>query len=449
MTQTNDNVKLATTALLAAAAGAGLSYFISSRREERRERSPSITNLNTRTTSFIFQDPDYDIGQSAASTNDTTVLMPHSHEERMRRRIAARMTIEDENSQPRESVTVRVPATSANCGPGYDCIGLAVDLWTEVTVSRADKFEITAEGEGAKEMPKDSSNLLVTGVKAAYETAEKPMPPLKYHVVSRIPYARGLGSSSAAIVAGIIAGLVLAGHRLPVWGSESLLQIAATIEGHPDNVAPVIYGGFQIGIHNGTRWVTERVPCPPGTQLVMFIPDFIGKTSAARGVLGDTISRADAAFNVGRVAFLVHALAMGNLDNLKWGVEDRMHQPQRAEGLYKHLYPMIRAAEEAGACCAYLSGAGPTVMALTSGASGDIFTQREKERTDYSVAKAMMQTAQSFGYVSKSSLRLFPQTGQLILTFYFQLLQGQGEDCRDTGLPGGSTGRKGRSALLK
>ena len=111
----------------------------------------------------------------------------------------------------------------------------------------------------------------------------------------------------------------------------------------------VIYGGFQIGIHNGTRWVTERVPCPSGMQLVMFIPDFIGKTSAARGVLKDTISRVDAAFNIGRVAFLVHALAMGNLDNLKWGVQDRMHQPQRAEALYPHLYPMMKAAEDAGA----------------------------------------------------------------------------------------------------
>ena len=108
-----------------------------------------------------------------------------------------------------------------------------------MTVSRNDTFEITAEGEGAEDMPKDDSNLLVTGVQAAYETARKEMPPLKYHVVSRVPYARGLGSSSAAIVAGIIAGLVLAGHRLPVWGSESLLQIAASIEGHPDNVAPV------------------------------------------------------------------------------------------------------------------------------------------------------------------------------------------------------------------
>jgi homoserine kinase len=105
-----------------------------------------------------------------------------------------------------------------------------VDLWSEITVTRAEKFEITAEGLGAEEMPKDESNYMVTGVVAAFEAANKPVPTLKYHVVSRIPYARGLGSSSAAIVAGIIAGLVLAGHRLPCWGSEALLQIAAGIE---------------------------------------------------------------------------------------------------------------------------------------------------------------------------------------------------------------------------
>ena len=333
----------------------------------------------------------------------------------MRRRIAARMTIEEENSQPRQSVTVRVPASSANCGPGFDCIGLAVDLWTEVTVSRADTFEITAEGDGAEDMPKDESNYIVTGVKAAYDTAEKPMPPLKYHIISRIPYARGLGSSSAAIVAGIIAGLVLAGHRLPVWGSESLLQIAASIEGHPDNVAPVIYGGFQIGIHNGTRWITERVPTPPGLQLVMFIPDFIGKTSAARGLLKDTVLRADASFNIGRVAFLVHALSVGNLDNLKWGVQDKMHQPQRAAAIYPHLYPMIKAAEEAGACCAYLSGAGPTVMAMTSGASGDIFTQREKERTDYTVARAIMDVAREFNVKGRIVVTQASQDGARVV----------------------------------
>lgn len=107
---------------------------------------------------------------------------------------------------------------------------MAVDLWSEVTVTRAEEFEITAEGEGAEQMPKDDTNYMVIGCKAAFETANKPMPTLHYHVVSRIPYARGLGSSSAAIVAGIIAGLILAGHRLPCWGSEALLQIAAGIE---------------------------------------------------------------------------------------------------------------------------------------------------------------------------------------------------------------------------
>jgi homoserine kinase len=107
---------------------------------------------------------------------------------------------------------------------------MAVDLWSEVTIERADKFEITGEGDGADQMPTDDSNYLVVGCKAAFEAANKPMPTLKYHVVSKIPFARGLGSSSAAIVAGIIGGLVLAGHRLPCWGSEALLQIAAGIE---------------------------------------------------------------------------------------------------------------------------------------------------------------------------------------------------------------------------
>ena len=162
-----------------------------------------------------------------------------------------------------------------------------------------------------------------------------------------------------------------------------------------------MYGGIQIGINNGTRWVTERVPTPPGMQLVMFIPDFVGKTSDARGVLSNTISREEAAFNIGRTAFLIHGLCTGNLDNLKWGVQDKLHQPQRGGKLYKYLYPMIEAAEQAGACCAYLSGAGPTVMAITSGASGDIFTQREKERTDSLVAKAMIQVAEVHGIKGK------------------------------------------------
>eukprot|EP00545_Synedropsis_sp_CCMP1620_P007028 CAMPEP_0119018836 /NCGR_PEP_ID=MMETSP1176-20130426/20344_1 /TAXON_ID=265551 /ORGANISM="Synedropsis recta cf, Strain CCMP1620" /LENGTH=422 /DNA_ID=CAMNT_0006972919 /DNA_START=24 /DNA_END=1289 /DNA_ORIENTATION=- len=394
------------TAVGAALGGAAISFaafkYMAQKQElaEHREALLAENRASLMTHGSLTTRPSMQAMEGIMQRSESMIL-PHNHEAKMRRRIAARVAVEEDNITPRRSVTVRVPATSANMGPGYDCLGMAVDLWSEVTVTRSDTFEITAEGDGAEEIPKDESNFLVVGLKAAYETAGKPVPTLKYHVVSRIPYARGLGSSSAAIVAGIIAGLVLAGHRLPCWGSEALLQIAANIEGHPDNVAPAIYGSIQLGIHNGSRWFTEHVPCPSGMQLVMFIPDVVGKTSDARGVLKENVPRDEAAFNVGRVAMLVHSLCTGNLDNLKYGVQDKMHQPQRGEKLYPYLYPMIEAAESAGACCAYLSGAGPTVMAMTSGASGDIFTQREKERTDQAVARAMIQTAEVFGIKGK------------------------------------------------
>mmetsp|Transcript_51294 Transcript_51294/g.154143 ORF Transcript_51294/g.154143 Transcript_51294/m.154143 type:complete len:430 (-) Transcript_51294:299-1588(-) len=398
MSKSSGDDKLVATAVAAAAAGAALALAAMKLTSKKGGGDGSMSKNRA---SFIFEDPERTLSASGVREGDSAVLFPHNHEERMRRRLAARVAVEEDNLTPRTSVTVKVPATSANVGPGYDCIGMAVDLWSEVTVERSDTFEITAEGDGAEEMPKDDSNLLCIGVKAAFEAAKKPVPPLKYHVISRIPYARGLGSSSAAIVAGIIAGLVLAGHRLPCWGSEALLQIAASIEGHPDNVAPAIYGGIQIGIHSGTRWVSERAPMPPGLQLVMFIPDFVGKTSAARNVLANTVTREEAAFNIGRAAMLIHSLCTSNLDNMKYGVQDKMHQPQRGNALYKYLFPMIEAAQDAGAAGAYLSGAGPTVMALTTGASGDIFTQREKERTDRSVARAMMQVADSYGIKGK------------------------------------------------
>jgi homoserine kinase len=246
-------------------------------------------------------------------------------------------------------------------------------------------------------MPLDDTNLVCFALKAAFEKAGKPVPTLKYHLVNKIPYARGLGSSSAAIVGGLVAGFVLAGHRVPTWGSEELLNLAANIEGHPDNVAPALYGGIQLGIHTGIRWMTERVNIPPGLQCVCFIPDFIGKTSTARGVLSDTISRQEAVFNIGRVAWLINALASNNIDQLRYGVQDALHQPQRAAAVYPHLNPLIEAAVQSGASAAYLSGAGPTVMAITSGASGDIFTQRAKERVDTKVAEAMLEAAAKCG----------------------------------------------------
>ncbi len=219
------------------------------------------------------------------------------------------------------------------------------------------------------------------------------------------------------------------------------MKLACSIEGHPDNVAPAIYGGCQLGLFSGERWHSERVQLPPGIQVtfrnvtcifhlylpqqtyntaltlssstnvctillptnkvVLYVPDFTSKTSSARELLGDTVTRKDAAFTIGRAAWLVNALVTGNLDNLAVGCQDAMHQPQRGDAIYTYLNPVVKAAIEAGADASYLSGAGPTVAAITSGLSGDIFTQRAVERVDQAVATAMLEAARESGITGK------------------------------------------------
>lgn len=321
-------------------------------------------------------------------------------------------------------MTVRVPATSANIGPGYDVLGMAVDMWQDITVTRAEEFSITCEGEGADFLPLDRSNYVVVGIEKAFEQCKKPMPPVKVHCNNKIPYARGLGSSSAAIVGGLVAGLALAGEEVAVWGDdplkfsgqtiepEVLLQMATTIEGHPDNVCPAIYGGIQIGVEitaDGSkksqnaaeeprRWRSCNVPYPRTMQLVAFIPDSTGVTSELRSCLEDyPVGREEAVFNISRTAMLMMALSTGNMMDLRWATQDALHQPQRAAKVYKHLIPVMEAALEAGAHGCYLSGAGPTVLAITSGAAGDSFTQSSSERCERAVADAMQQAAEKCG----------------------------------------------------
>jgi homoserine kinase len=331
-------------------------------------------------------------------------------------------------------------------GPGFDCIGMAVDIWSEITVetiegpdaASAPAIWITAEGEGADKLGcvtegNSTKNLIYDGLRTAFEAAGKPMPKLKVHCVNRIPYARGLGSSSAAIVGGLVAGLALAGHELSVWGDaraiggmdhsqdgEQLLQLACLLEGHPDNVAPAIYGGIQLGMHSAStpahcgdpekgRWLSARVTKPDGLQCIIFIPDQTFETKAARALLPPKYTRAECVFNITRMALLMNALERSNLRDLKFGTQDCMHQPQRAT-VVKHLQPMIDAAVEAGAIACFLSGAGPTVMALTSGRAGDMFTQRSDERAERAVASAMRAAADAQGvtgrvYITRPSLQ--------------------------------------------
>jgi len=321
----------------------------------------------------------------------------------------------------RRSVTVRVPATSANLGSGFDCVGMALDVWNELTLERSETYEMIVEGEGAGLLPLDEEgNLVCLGVKTAFEHAGLEVPLLKYTCVNKIPFGRGLGSSSGAIVSGLVAGLALCGKELSVYGGtaashehlygggdmvepEELLQLAGNIEGHPDNVCPCIYGGVQLAIGidrpgSSPHWRSSRVDIPYDIQLVAFVPDAVGETSVLRGVLPDTYSKEDCVFNVGRVAFLVNSLQNGRLWDLRYGCEDAMHQGYRGKAVYSHLDPIIKAAQDAGCHGAYLSGAGPTVLAVTSGLSGDPWAQRSEERRELRIAEAMIKAAEDAGW---------------------------------------------------
>jgi len=321
-------------------------------------------------------------------------------------------------SMERRSVTVQVPATTANMGSGYDCLGMALDMWNELTVERSDKFEIVAHGEGADKLPLDKTNLVVVGLEAAFKAAGKPVPPLKYIMSNRIPYGRGLGSSSAAIVAGILAGLALAGRKLEVQGKEAVLQIATEIEGHPDNVAPAMYGGIQLGIFSEeeNRWATERLPLPHGLIFVMFIPESVGKTEELRKVVPKQVSLTDAVYNMSRLAWFINALNTGKVENFREGLGDRLHQPYRAAAVHKHLNPMMKAAYEAGAHGAYLSGSGPVVMAITSGGAGDYFTQAQEHSPDIKVARAMSKVAKELDIAGKVYITHPTNTGGVIVS---------------------------------
>ncbi|MBM3959064.1 MAG: homoserine kinase [SAR202 cluster bacterium] len=283
-------------------------------------------------------------------------------------------------------VTVRVPATTANIGPGFDCIGFALDIWNETTVERA-PFGFQIEGEGEASLPRDSRNLVITGLMSAFRAAGVKPDEFAYRCRNSVPVASGLGSSSAAIVAGILAGASFLDRRFEM---RELLDLAASIEGHPDNVAPALLGGCQIGVKHGAHWYTDPVSLPPELKAVIFVPDQSskGSTMETRLALPAEVSRSDAVYNIGRAALLVNALANRNFDALKVATEDRLHQPARSS-LFPYLNHVIKAALAAGAHGGFLSGAGPSVIALASA----------REMT---VAYEMTEAARLFGVAGKT-----------------------------------------------
>ncbi len=261
-----------------------------------------------------------------------------------------------------DSLTVKVPATTANMGPGFDSLGMALDLWNEVTVAPGD-FAVYVEGEGAGELPLDESNLVVTAIHTALRHAGENVPDLTIHCNNAIPLRRGLGSSSGAAVAGLMTGLAIAGREPD---PALLLELAAKLEGHPDNAAPAVYGGCCITVRGPDGWIVDQAPLPNNLHAVTFMPDVETETTEARAILPDMVSRKDAVFNLGRTALLVNALGTGRLDLLRHATEDRLHQPQRGS-VFPAMKNIIRGALNGGAHGAFLSGSGPSVIALTTG----------------------------------------------------------------------------------
>ena len=222
--------------------------------------------------------------------------------------------------------------------------------------------EFMISGEGSKDLPKSSHNLLYKSFCALFSEIGQPVPSVRIKCHNEIPISRGLGSSAAAIVGGLVAANELSDTRL---SQERILDIAAKIEGHPDNVTSALLGGCQIVVNNESTHVVSKVPIPESLNVIIFIPDIIMETDDTRKQLPANITREDAIFNIGRVALLINSLATGSLANLEIATKDRLHQPIRQEN-FPPMKTIINAAIRAGALGAFLSGSGSSVIALAN-----------------------------------------------------------------------------------
>lgn len=260
------------------------------------------------------------------------------------------------------AVRVSVPATSANLGPGFDSLGLAVSLRDELEAEVVGEgLLVEVEGAGADGVPRDETHLVVRAMRAAFDLMGEQPPGLRLSCHNRIPHARGLGSSSAAIVAGVVLarGLVAGGQLLA--SDEALLDLAADLEGHPDNVAPAFLGGFVISGREDDRWFAVRAGVDPRITAVAFVPPTGVETAVARGLLPATVAHADAAANSGRAALLVAAMA-SQPEHLLAATRDWLHQDQREPAMPETLALVRRL--RADGVPAVVSGAGPTVLAF-------------------------------------------------------------------------------------
>jgi len=282
----------------------------------------------------------------------------------------------------RKRVVVRVPASTANLGPGFDALGLALGLYNEIEVEIGGQgLQLTIEGEGAERLQSlGAQNLVARAVTGTLHRFGLKPEGFRLRMLNRIPLSRGLGSSSAAALGGVAAASTLAGVSLR---PEELLDLALPLEGHPDNIAPALLGGLTVAtvVEGQVRCV--KLPVPAALQAVAVIPDFRLSTAKARQALPPTVPRSDVVFNVGRVALFLAAMQTGRMDLLREAARDRLHQPYRA-ALVPGMMEVLAEGERAGAFACFLSGAGPTLLALVGEEGGEVGARMAaawKERT--------------------------------------------------------------------
>lgn len=255
-------------------------------------------------------------------------------------------------------IEVKVPATSANMGSGYDSIGIALNLYNIIKMEESDCIDIS-DVSGA-DIPMDESNLIYQCAKKVYDICGKSLKGMKIIEQCDIPQTRGLGSSSACTVAGILGANALLGNPLD---RESMIDLAANIEGHPDNSTPAILGGFCVALLEYGKVWSVRVPMNGKVEFITFIPDFELSTEKARAALPKTIAHHDAVFNLSRAALLAGSLTTGKLENLGVAVGDCLHQPYRFD-LIPDGRELVHAAKAMGALGTFISGAGPSIIAV-------------------------------------------------------------------------------------
>ena len=255
-------------------------------------------------------------------------------------------------------IKLQIPATSANLGAGFDALGLALSFYNTAEMEENDVIDI--KSLDGTPIPQDEKNLIYVSVKDLYDVCGKPLKGLTLRQTNAIPMARGLGSSSACIIAGLVGANKMLGDPLT---KDDLVDLAAQIEGHPDNTAPALLGGIVTAVFDGRKvhWVKQEVYTR--LKFVAIIPDFELKTEKARACLPKEISHRDAVYNLSRAALFSASLLIGKFENLKTAADDRLHQPYRME-LIRNVREVFDIAYTHGAYAVYISGAGPTVMAI-------------------------------------------------------------------------------------